>query len=48
MSEPRPDPESVKKAKPLADESRARIEANLRRAAKLREDREKEKQASAG
>ena len=45
------EPESVKARQlplPLAHEAKDRIEANIRRASQLKEEREKEKAASAG
>jgi hypothetical protein len=47
MSEKQSEPKSDKERN-LQQEAKERIEANVRRASQLREDREKEKQASAG
>jgi hypothetical protein len=47
LSEPKPEPESVKEKGPSSD-AKERIKANARRAAELNAEREKEKKAKAG
>ena len=48
MSQPKPEPDSVKKEVKSPADVKERIKANARRAAELNAEREKEKKAKAG
>ena len=48
MSQPKPEPNSVKKEVEPPGDAKERIKANARRAAELNAEREKEKKAKAG